>query len=105
MESKQFAMDWTKKDTAKSAWLFFMHFILLVALWAGILLGNKLSYIVEYLKENGAYYLYALICVMLLVIIMYLYFFFEDKENHRFVELKEKEDFFKKHPSQLEEFN
>ena len=79
MESKQFAMDWTKKDTAKSAWLFFMHFILLVALSAGILLGNKLSYIVEYMKENGAYYLYALICVMLLVIIMYLYFFFEDK--------------------------
>jgi len=34
-----------------------------------------------------------------------VYFFFEDKENHKFVELKEKEDFFKKHPSQLEEFN
>ncbi|MBQ8343169.1 MAG: HD domain-containing protein [Clostridia bacterium] len=79
METKQFGMDWTRKDTAKSVFLFFLHFIILVALAAGILLGNKLSYIVDYMKENGAYYLYALICVMLLVVIMYLYFFFEDR--------------------------
>ena len=32
-----------------------------------------------------------------------VYFFFEDKKNHKFKTLKEKEDFFKKHPSQLEE--
>ncbi len=79
METKQFSMDWTRKDTAKSVCLFFMHFIILVALSAAVLLGNKLSYIVSYMRENGAYYLYALICFMLLVIIMYLYFFFEDR--------------------------
>ena len=55
METKQFGMDWTRKDTAKSVVLFFMHFIILVALAAGILLGNKLSYIVDYMQENGAY--------------------------------------------------
>lgn len=80
MEDKQFGMDWTRKDTAKSAFLFFMHFIILVTLAAGLLLGNKLSHIVEYMQENGAYYLYALICAMLLVVIMYLYFFFEDRD-------------------------
>ncbi|MBQ8845428.1 MAG: class I tRNA ligase family protein [Clostridia bacterium] len=30
-----------------------------------------------------------------------LYFFFDVKENHKLMQLKEKEDFFKKHPSQL----
>ncbi|MBQ7769919.1 MAG: HD domain-containing protein [Clostridia bacterium] len=79
METKQFSMDWTRKDTAKSVSLFFMHFIILVGVSAAVLLGNKLSYIVSYMRENGAYYLYALICFMLLVIIMYLYFFFEDR--------------------------
>ena len=80
MENKQFGMDWTKRDTAKSAFLFAMHFIILVGLAGGLLLGNKLSHIIEYMRENGAYYLYAVICVMLLVVIMYLYFFFEDRE-------------------------
>jgi methionyl-tRNA synthetase len=30
-----------------------------------------------------------------------LYYFFEDKENHHIRELKEKEDFYTKHPSQF----
>ena len=80
MEKKQFSMDWTRRDTAKSALLFFMHFIILVALAGGILLGDKLPHLIEYMQENGAYYLYAVICAMLLVVIMYLYFFFEDRE-------------------------
>ena len=80
MEEKQFGLDWTRKDTAKSVFLFFLHFIILIALAAAVLLGNKLSYIVSYMQENGAYYLYALICATLLTVIMYLYFFFEDRE-------------------------
>ncbi|MBQ4053665.1 MAG: hypothetical protein IJD33_04935, partial [Clostridia bacterium] len=80
MEKKQFSMDWTRRDTAKSALLFFMHFIILVALAGGILLGDKLPHLIEYMQENGAYYLYAVICAMPLVVIMYLYFFFEDRE-------------------------
>jgi hypothetical protein len=80
METKPFGMDWTRNDTAKSAFLFLMHCIILVAVAAGVLLGNKLSYLVAYLRENGAYYLYALICVLLLIVIMYLYFFFEDRD-------------------------
>lgn len=80
METKPLGMDWTKKDTVKSVLLFLLHFIILVTLAAGILLGDKTSHLVEYMRENGAYYLYAFLCVMMLVVITYLYFFFEDRE-------------------------
>lgn len=79
MATKQFGVEWTRQDTVKSAFWFLLHFVILVTIAAGVLLGDKLSYIVEYMWEHGAYHLYALVCVLLLVLIMYLYFLFEDK--------------------------
>ena len=57
-----------------------VHFILLTLIAAICLLGNKLTYIADYMKERGADYLYALFSVFLLTAIMYFYFFFENKE-------------------------
>ncbi|MBQ9714541.1 MAG: HD domain-containing protein [Clostridia bacterium] len=79
MATKQLGLEWTRRDTVKSALLFLLHFLILVVIAAGVLLGDKLSYIVEYMWEYGANHLYAVVCVFLLVLIMYLYFLFENK--------------------------
>ena len=80
MAEKIFGKGWTKSDTLKSASLFFSHFIVFMLIAGGFLLGDKLSYIGEYMKERGADYLYALFSIMLLMGIMYFYFYFENKE-------------------------
>ena len=80
MAEKTFGRVWTKADTMKSAFLFLLHFVLLILIAGGLLLGNKLSYLGDYMKERGADYLYALFSVFLLIAIMYFYFLFENKE-------------------------
>ena len=75
----RFGNEWTTKNTVKSILLFFVHFVVLVAIMAGLLLGAELNHIAEHMRQFGAEYLYSLFCVMLLVLIMYMYFFFEDK--------------------------
>ena len=75
----RYGHDWTTKHTVKSILLFFMHFVVLIAIMATFLLGAQLGHIAEHMREFGASYLYSLFCVMLLVLITYMYFFFEDK--------------------------
>ena len=69
MAVKQFVTDWTKRDTLKSSMLFLLHFVIMIAIAAVLLLGNKMSNIGEYMKQKGAGYLYALFCLFLLVLI------------------------------------
>ena len=80
MSGNQYGKEWTKQHTLKSALLFFTHCIIFMALAAGLLLGDKLSQLNEFMKAQGANYLYAIFCVVMLFIIMYFYFFFEDRE-------------------------
>ena len=80
MSEKTFGRSWTKADTFKSALLFLLQFVILALIAAGLLLGNKLSYIGEYMQERGADYLYALFSILLMTSIMYFYFYFENKE-------------------------
>ena len=80
MAEKTFGKEWTGKDTFKSLVLFFVQFVLLTLIAGGILLGPKLSYIEEYMKERGADYLYAFFSVFMLTAIMFFYFYFENKE-------------------------
>ncbi len=80
MMEKTFDKKWTKTDTLKSAMLFLVHFVILVLIAGGFILVGKFSYISDYMKENGASYLYALFSIFLIVAIMYFYFYFENKE-------------------------
>lgn len=72
--------DWTGKDIAKSILFFLLHTFVLVLIMAAVLLGRHVKELRAYLTENGAEYLYALFCVMLLMMIMYFYFLFEDRQ-------------------------
>lgn len=80
MVEKQFGKNWTKGDTVRSLFSFLLHFVILAAVTGLVLLGNRLGYLREYMRENGADYLYTLFGLFLLVIIMYFYFLFENKE-------------------------
>ncbi len=80
MKEKTFDKKWGKGDTFKSVFLFLLHFTILTILAGIILLGNKFTYISQYMKEHGANYLYALFSVFLIICIMYFYFYFENKE-------------------------
>ena len=80
MAMKQLGKGWTRADTLKSTLWFILHFIIFVGIAAGLLLGNKLSILGEFMRAQGANYLYAIFCVFLLITIMYFYFFFEDRE-------------------------
>ena len=75
----RFGKEWSKQQMLKSILLFFVHFIILIGIMAGLLLGTKVSNFVDHMSQFGSSYLYALFCVLLLVVIMYLYFLFEDK--------------------------
>ena len=79
MAVKQFGRAWTKQDMFKSIMIFFVHFLVLILIAAGFVLGSRLGEIKEHMKTYGANYLYALFCIFLLVVIMYLYYFFEDR--------------------------
>ena len=80
MATKQFGREWTKQHVLKSVFLFLTHFLIFITIAAALLLGNKLGRIREYMREQGANYLYALFCIFLLFVIAYLYFFFENRE-------------------------
>ncbi len=79
MAVKQMDKAWTRQNTVKSILYFFLHFVILVALGAILLLWDKFGALSAYMSEVGASYLYALFCVMMLVIILYFYYFFEDR--------------------------
>ena len=80
MAVKKLSSEWSKRDTAKSIFFFLLHTMLLIVILAVILLADKLPNIKEYMKVNGADYLYALFAVFMLLVIMYFYFLFEDKD-------------------------
>ncbi len=83
MAVKKFEKPWTKKDLWKSMFLFLLHFVLFIAIAAGVLLADKMSDFAAfkaYMQKYGADYLYALFSALLIITIMYLYFLFEDKE-------------------------
>ncbi|MBR2374926.1 MAG: HD domain-containing protein [Clostridia bacterium] len=81
MAVKKFGSEWTKSTMMKSALLFLTHFILLIAIIAGLLFGDKLfGGLREYMQEYGADYLYALFCLFLLTAITYFYFLFENRD-------------------------
>ena len=77
---KQIGKEWTKSHTLTSVLWFLLHFIIYTVIAATLLLGNRLSNLGEYMSEQGANYLYAIFCTMLLFIITYFYFFFENKD-------------------------
>ncbi len=79
MKETTFGKKWTKKDTLKSATLFFAHFIIMATIIGGVVLAGEFSDIVGYMKVYGANYLYALFSILLIIAIMYFYFYFEDK--------------------------
>ena len=80
MAVKEFGREWTKTHTFKSMLWFFLHFLIFVSIAALLLLGDKFPVLGEFMKENGANYLYAIFCIFLIFIITYFYFFFEDRE-------------------------
>lgn len=73
-------IDWTRQKTVKSAFLFVVHFVLLLAITAIMLFWDKFDSLEEEMAERGADYLYTLFCIFLMVIIMYMYFFFEGRQ-------------------------
>ena len=79
-EKKYVGREWTKSDTLKSALWFLLHFAIYILLVFVLLFGKKLSYLGEYFKAEGANYLYAGFCTLLLFGITYFYFLFENKE-------------------------
>ena len=80
MSVKKYTPSWTKQNTLKSASMFFVHFLILTLILAVLLLWDKLSVLPQYMEKNGANYLYALFCALLLIIILYCYFLFENQE-------------------------
>ena len=80
MTIKKFQRPWTKQDFGRSIGFFFLHFFLFILLAGVVLLGGKLSDIGGYMKEKGADYLYAVVCILLVMTIAYCYFLFEDRE-------------------------
>ncbi len=80
MEKKEFANEWTKAHTLKSVLWYLLHYVIFVVAAALLLIGDKLPNLKENLSQEGANYLYALFCALLLFIITYLYFFFENRE-------------------------
>ncbi len=80
MEKKEFTYEWTKANTLKSVLWYLLHYVIFVVAAALLLIGDKLPNLKENLVQEGANYLYALFCALLLFIITYLYFFFENRE-------------------------
>lgn len=75
----RFNKDWSRKQLWVSILLFFVHFVILIGIMAGLLLWKEWGHLAAHMKQFGASYLYALFCVLLLIVIMYLYFFFEER--------------------------
>ena len=79
MSVKQYTGEWTKRHTAKSIALFFLHFVILVLLGALLLIWNDFGNLQAHMKVHGADYMYALFSAFMLIVIMYLYFLFENR--------------------------
>ncbi len=79
MKEKTFDRKWTKVDTLKSSTLFLLHFLVFTVIAGGMVLASEFSNLGEYMKGNGANYLYALFSVFLIIFITYFYFFFENR--------------------------
>lgn len=80
MAEKEFGKEWTKRHAIASALLFLLHILIFLGLAVILVLGDKFSNLKSYMKEEGANYLYAGFCILLLFFIMYLYFLFENKQ-------------------------
>ena len=78
MTKKENVAGFTKKDAAKSAAWFFMHFVIFIGIAITLLFAGNYSRFVEAVKIDTGNYLYALFSIALLFIIAYLYFYFED---------------------------
>ena len=65
-ERERIGQDWTRADALKSALWFLLHFAIYAVLALALLIGDKFSYILEYFSKEGANYLYAGFCTMLL---------------------------------------
>lgn len=79
MAVREFGREWTRSDTLKSVLLFFVHFVIFIAIALSLVIGTEFTNLVQHLRENGANYLYALFSIFLLLAIMYFYFYFENK--------------------------
>ena len=79
MAVREFGKEFTKSDTLKSALLFFVHFVIFVAIAMFLVVGMEIKNFSDHLRVNGANYLYALFSIFLLIAIMYFYFYFENK--------------------------
>ena len=71
--------DWSKRAALKSAMLFLLHGVIFLMITALLLWHDKFDKFGDHLQEQGANYLYALFCIILLFTIAYFYFYFEDK--------------------------
>ena len=71
--------EWSKRQTLKSGMAFFLHFLLLVLITAGVIFYDKLPSFISAIKANSANYTYMLFCIALFVVILYFYFYFEDR--------------------------
>ncbi len=80
MIGRQFDKRWTKSDTVRSVSFFLLHFIIFVVLAAVAVFSDGDAAIIDMVKQNGASYLYAVFCILLLFVITYFYFFFENRD-------------------------
>ena len=70
----------TKSDMLKSALWFLLHFAIYAGIAVALLMWGRVSHIGEIFKKEGANYLYAGFCTLLLFTVTYFYFLFESKE-------------------------
>ena len=79
-EKRYGGKEWTKSHTLQSVLRLLLHFAIYILIVFVLLFGKKMSYLGEYFKAEGANYLYAGFCTLLLFGITYFYFLFENKE-------------------------
>ena len=80
MTGKQFGAEWTKEAVLKSALLFLLQFVIFLGIAFLVLFGGRFSQVMQIMKEQGANYLYAVVCILMLFVIAYCYFYFENRE-------------------------
>ena len=54
MAAKEFGKEWTRSTAFKSAWLFFMHFLIFMLLAALLVLGDKWGNLTKNFREHVA---------------------------------------------------
>ncbi len=80
MTGKQFGTEWTKQNVLKSVLLFLLQFVIFLGIAFVVLFGGRFSQVIGVMKEQGANYLYAVVCILMLFVIAYCYFYFENRE-------------------------